>query len=518
MKRSERRSEKGDGKRSVGGFVHGIRWKITLGLVLIFLLSSASLYQMLQTRLRTRLEEQVTEEMTSLWQNANFYARQLLVTYGLNNDEEGFAEIGASLEEELTAATEWEAEACDCQGNLLDSPASQEERSSEEQELFDAAAAGRAVYRMVYDRAEFCRVTFVLPVLVSEKQVGILRVTADYSDRQQENAQTVRLVLGVMILAFGLAFILCLLLLNHFVTPLLQLSGHSRQAARSMCEKEMDQIPAVPELLTHRRDEIGVLAENYSRMLDTVQEQFQRIEGDRTQIQELLESRQEFFDQATHELKTPLTVIRGYAQLLQEDGGEDRELWETGLDQILRESDRLQRMVRQLLDLRSGPQETEKTRIELTGLARNVAESMELKARRYGNTLRVTGPEGCRILGQEELIRQLLVNLVDNAIKYGEENTPIEIETGEMGDEVFLAVVNSGTGLSQDELEHIFEPFYRVDKARSREQGSAGLGLTLCRKIAEAHGGLLTAESEPGRTVFRATFPRDGEEKGGTGI
>ncbi|MCD8329902.1 MAG: hypothetical protein LUC27_04325, partial [Lachnospiraceae bacterium] len=178
--------------------MHGIRWKITLGLVLIFLFGSVFLCQMLQTRLRRRLEEQITEEMTSLWQNANFYARQLLVTYGLNNDEEGFAEIGASLEEELNAATEWEAEACDCQGNLLDSPASQEERSSEEQELFDAAAAGRAGYRMVYDRAEFCRVTFVLPVLVSEKQVGILRVTADYSDRQQENAQTVRLVLGVM--------------------------------------------------------------------------------------------------------------------------------------------------------------------------------------------------------------------------------------------------------------------------------------------------------------------------------
>ncbi|MCD8329903.1 MAG: HAMP domain-containing histidine kinase, partial [Lachnospiraceae bacterium] len=298
----------------------------------------------------------------------------------------------------------------------------------------------------------------------------------------------------------------------------LQLSGHSRQAARRMREEEMDQIPAVPEPLMRRQDEIGVLAENYSRMLDTVQEQFHRIEGDRMQIQELLESRQEFFDQAAHELKTPLTVIRGYAQLLQEDGGEDRALWETGLDQILRESDRLQRMVRQLLDLRSRPQETERTWIDLTGLARNVAESMELKARRYGNTLRVMGPEGCRILGQEELIRQLLVNLVDNAIKYGEENTPIEIETGENRAGIYLTVKNSGPGLSPEELEHIFEPFYRVDKARSREQGSAGLGLTLCRKIAEAHQGLLTAESEPGRTVFRITFPRDGEEKGGTGI
>lgn len=112
-------------------------------------------------------------------------------------------------------------------------------------------------------------------------------------------------------------------------------------------------------------------------------------------------------------------------------------------------------------------------------------------------------PEALWVLGVEDRLRQVLINLVDNAIKYGDSHTTIRMDGVRKKGYVWLAVRNRGKGLNREEQEKIFEPFYRVDKAYSREQGSSGLGLSICKKIMEEHNGLINVKSKPGvQTIF----------------
>ncbi|MCI8789014.1 MAG: GHKL domain-containing protein, partial [Lachnospiraceae bacterium] len=252
-----------------------------------------------------------------------------------------------------------------------------------------------------------------------------------------------------------------------------------------------------------RRDEVGELSRNFSVMLETIGTQLTKMQKDKEQIVSLLGSRQEFYNNMTHELKTPLTTIQGYAQLMEEDQGADRQLTKQGLSQILQESTRMHQMVLQLLEMSDKSIYMEKRPVNLAALARNVAQALEIKAARYEMGIETSLPEELWTYGVEDRLRQVLINLVDNAIKYGDSRASIRISGMERNGFVWLFVRNRGKGLAPQEQERIFEPFYRVDKAYSREQGSSGLGLSICRKIIEEHEGLIGVKSKPeSQTVF----------------
>ena len=154
------------------------------------------------------------------------------------------------------------------------------------------------------------------------------------------------------------------------------------------------------------------------------------------------------------------------------------------------------------------PRGEEKAQIDMGNLLRSVSEAMEIKANRYGAYIRLKLEQNLYVWGQEERLRQVFINLIDNAVKYGEEGTEIRISGGRRKGHVLFSVSNKGQQMSQEELKHIFEPFYRADKEASREQGSAGLGLSICQKIMREHKGVIWAENRPeGRIGFFLLFP-----------
>ncbi|MDD6211736.1 MAG: HAMP domain-containing sensor histidine kinase [Clostridiales bacterium] len=480
----------------------GIRWKMTMGLMLIFLVSGLVMYGLMMRDLHLRMETQIGTDIQSIWQNSNIYTRQLLVTYGYNNDEEGFRQIWEFLREELNDGRADKVAAYDQDGSPL--AGGKGNMSLKGKNLFERAAEGKPVFQMDYNYEDYCLVSFVLPVEVEEKVVGYLYYQMDYSDTQKENIQFVRRMIQIIILIFCLSFLLCWGLLSQILAPILRLSRLSQRVSHVSGEENLSDLPEVRMSMRSRRDEIGELSENMNRMFRTMENQFRKIERDKTKMEELLESKQNFFDNATHELKTPLTTIQGYAQLIQQDDGRDKELFDKGMNHILKESQRLYQMVIQLLDMSDNRHHQEFKPMNLADLAERVAASMELRASRYGNTICFVRKEPCWILGQENRMRQLLINLLDNAVKYGKENKPIDLKVEGRDGQVIVTVINRGEGVHSQELEKIFEPFYRVNKAWSREQGSAGLGLAICQKIVMEHGGSIQAESEPGaETIFR---------------
>ena len=229
-------------------------------------------------------------------------------------------------------------------------------------------------------------------------------------------------------------------------------------------------------------------------------------------IRAAMDSQRAFIGDASHELRTPLSVIRANAELLKRHLSEPVSANSEAVDDIISESDRLGRLVSQMLTLAqadAGQAALPLSEVALDELADEVARSMRLLAARRGVSLETDVHGPVRLRGDGDLLRELMVILTDNAIKYTDAGGEVRLEVRSASSgKATVRVSDTGSGIPADALTHIFDRFYRVDKARSREAGGAGLGLAIARWIAEAHGGSIRVESVPGvGTAFTVELP-----------
>ncbi|MDD7739608.1 MAG: HAMP domain-containing sensor histidine kinase [Lachnospiraceae bacterium] len=501
-------------------FWHGIRFRMTAGLLFLAMLSGILLYAAATEMTRKNMEQQVVSDLQLLLENTKVYARQTLMLNNQNNDEEGFLNCASEIIEELRQTSRHRIALFSLDGTGLLSLGYED--SYEKDAVFDEisskdsfanALSGQASYSLFITRDGRYEVWFAMPLFVEGKQIGIVSYQIDYSDSYQQYSRIVRMVLNITLVILLLITCAILLFLTGILRPVQRLSRISSRVAAQIREEKISTDHLIGPSLTRRKDEIGQLARDYNLMLQTVESQFTRISEDRDNILQLLNSRQEFYNNVTHELKTPLTTIKGYAQLLEADHMQDEELFRTGLSHIQHESTRLHQMVLQLLEMSHREIHTRMVPVDAAAVLTQVAASMSLKARRYHNEIRVEGLSELVILGNEERLRELFINLIDNAIKYGDLGKPIVAQIETEASFAVIRIINEGPGIAPESLPHIFEPFFREDKERSRELGSAGLGLSLCKKIAEEHSGTITAKSIPGKeTVFLLHFPLYKEE------
>ena len=224
---------------------------------------------------------------------------------------------------------------------------------------------------------------------------------------------------------------------------------------------------------------------------------------DVTEQRKLDDSRREFVANVSHELRTPLTNVRGYAETLMSADDIDRDIQMRFLGVISSEADRMTRIVKDLLTLTRldyNRMEMHMQPMDLRELGQKAADAMEGQASGQGLTLTCTLPEEMpQVLGDAERIQQVIINIITNAIKYNKPQGSIAITGGVEGDQVFLRVEDTGIGVPKADLQRLFERFYRVDKARSRESGGTGLGLAIAKQIVESHGGRIGFDSEYGK-------------------
>lgn len=491
----------------------GIRRQMLLGLVVLFLAGGLCLYGVIHARLWQNQEEQIVRELQELQKNTLIYVRQLLMLRDANNDEESYGMIAEDIAQELKNLGGRSLCVLDRKGGFLEGSRQLLEEGTGED--LTRALNGQAAFTMTYPASDRMVVYFSMPVEVQGRNLGIIRYQVDASASYVQVAWTERLVYQLTAAVFALVFCLLAFFTGRMLTPIWQLTRISRQVVRDLTRQQVDMQMLAQLADSGRRDEMGELSRNFSVMLEMIGAQFQSMEADREKIIKLLGSRQEFYNNMTHELKTPLTTIQGYAQLMEADRGEDPELTRQGLEQILQESTRMHQMVLQLLEMSDKSIYMERKTVDMAGLGRSVAKALEVKARRYDMGIETKLPKQLTVWGVEERLRQVLINLVDNAIKYGDSHTMIQISGFRRNGWVALAVRNQGKGLEHQEQERIFEPFYRVDKAYSREQGSSGLGLAICRKIIEEHGGNIGVKSKPGeQTTFYIRLREGGERDG----
>jgi len=212
-------------------------------------------------------------------------------------------------------------------------------------------------------------------------------------------------------------------------------------------------------------------------------------------------------------LRTPLSNIRGYLEGIQ-DGVVKAD--EATLKLIYEEVQLLSRLVEDLHELalaESGGLSLDKQACDLRELAQDVASAMGYRIAAKGLKLKLELPELLALVSVDrQRIGQALRNLIDNAISFTPEGGEVTISVERTGNDVSVSITDTGTGIPPEDLPYIFERFYRVDKSRSRASGGSGLGLTITKRLIEAHGGRLTVESTPGKgSRFTFTLPAYGE-------
>lgn len=234
--------------------------------------------------------------------------------------------------------------------------------------------------------------------------------------------------------------------------------------------------------------------------------------SDITQRRRLEVLRRDFVANASHELKTPVAALRALAETLESALPEDPEAARGFVVRIGREAERLDALVRDLLDLsrvERGALAAEP--VDLVGLVKEVAESHADRAEERRIRLRTELLPGSSVRGDRAQLGLMLSNLVDNALRYTAARGLVRIRLDRIDDKVILQVADTGEGIPASELPRIFERFYRVDKARARRTGGTGLGLAIVRHVAESHGGTVTVESKVGKgSTFTVTLPVGG--------
>jgi signal transduction histidine kinase len=246
-------------------------------------------------------------------------------------------------------------------------------------------------------------------------------------------------------------------------------------------------------------DEFTLLAKEFNEMSDKISNTMERLSND-------MEMKQQFIDNLSHELRTPLTSIYGYAEYIQKAAISEVDKYEATAF-IMQESRRLQSMANRLLDMTIRKNiDIDIKEVDIDKLFEGVLRNIALAAKEKSISITIKN-QIKNILGDKDLIESLLINLLDNAIKASENKQTIELVGENLNGKALIKVIDHGQGIDKDHITHLTEAFYRVDKARARGEGGAGLGLALCKQIMDMHHGQLQVHSELSKgTTVSVTF------------
>lgn len=230
-----------------------------------------------------------------------------------------------------------------------------------------------------------------------------------------------------------------------------------------------------------------------------------------TELRRLERIRKDFVANVSHELRTPLTSIKGYLEALSELESSLPSEGKKFLLVLQKQSQRMENIVSDLLELakiESGKEKLQLNEIQVKPFLEKIVSAVSSLAQKKGQTLGIDAPEGLVVKADPDKLSRILINLIENAIKYTPENGKISVGGQKRGDWTDLFVKDNGIGIPPDDQNRIFERFYRVDRARSREMGGTGLGLSIVKHLVEAHGGFIKVESYPNEgSTFTARFP-----------
>lgn len=332
----------------------------------------------------------------------------------------------------------------------------------------------------------------------SEKADYVIRVAVPY-DGMREYMKTIApaVAMGIFV-AFLLAVMIGLRFTNTVIQPLYEISSEMEKVHTDALDFHFR---------NYRYGELNVISQATMKLAEKVRNHIRQIENEK-------KIRQEFFSNASHELKTPITAIRGYAELLENGFVQDEETKRNVIHRIRKATDNMTTLIDDILmisQLEAKEAEVTFSMVRINPLLEEIFESVEPIAANYQVAL-WRECEPLTVEASAKQLRELLMNLISNGIKYNHPGGNVWVSIRNIGGWLTIEVKDDGTGISKEDQQRIFERFYRVDKGRSKKMGGTGLGLSIVKHIVEFYEGDIHLESEPGKGscfVIRISMKRE---------
>ncbi|KAA1249824.1 HAMP domain-containing histidine kinase [Mycobacterium simiae] len=338
-------------------------------------------------------------------------------------------------------------------------------------------------------------------VSVRGPQGGLATVAIDLSDVQHTVRSLVWLQIGIGAAVLVVVGIAGYVVVRRSLKPLVEVE----QTAAAIAAGQLDR--RVRE--RDPRTEVGRLSLALNGMLSQIQQAVADSESSAEKARNSEDRMRRFITDASHELRTPLTTIRGFAELYRQGAASDVSML---LSRIESEASRMGLLVDDLLMLArlDAQRPLERSQVDLLVLAADAVHDARAVDPKRTITLDVLdGPGTPEVFGDEPRLRQVLSNLVANALRHTPESADVTVRVGTQGDDALLEVADQGPGMTPEDASRVFERFYRTDSSRARASGGTGLGLSIVDSLVKAHGGAVTVVTAPGEgCCFRVTLPR----------
>ncbi len=344
------------------------------------------------------------------------------------------------------------------------------------------------VYK-VYDERIKSNYIELIGDLSNETNDGVwVYMRSNYQSMHESASVSNQLLAYVGLFAMVVGILIIFIVSTSYTKPILRLANHAKKMAELDFNARYDE---------HRLDEIGLLGDSMNalsvKLEDTISElktANNELQSDIDRKQKQEEMRTEFLANVSHELKTPIALIQGYAEGLQDNVNDDAESREFYCDVIIDEANKMNKMVKSLLSLNQlefGSGQIHFERFDIIDVIQSVINSYEILGKDKEVTLSFQKPEPIYVWADEYMVEEVVTNYISNAFNHVAGDMVIEIKAEIREQVVHISVFNSGKPIPTEDVDRIWDKFYKVDKARTREYGGNGIGLSIVKAIMEAH-------------------------------
>ncbi|MCH5139113.1 HAMP domain-containing protein, partial [Clostridiaceae bacterium UIB06] len=399
-----------------------IKRKFTIGLLLIFYIGYNTMTFFINRLIVQNNKDIIKKELLTFEKDLTIYLRQY---FELKNKDMGFKNFNASSKDiasSLSTKTgnrvilysydgKFLADSANANGQVLNYE-DIDNKSIYSNEDLKLSISNKSAFTILPVKDKYL-VVFSCPIINNKKSIGIIRSVMDYSEIFSSSKNLLKLTNSFVLLVFGGIFLFVVLLATKITIPILKLSKVIKEVAKGNFDEDIN---------INSKDEIEELSLNFIKMKDTLKIQIETIQNDRDDLKRISNHRKVFFDNMTHEMKTPLTIISGYSQILLKQNFSDKEFAIKSIKKINAESERMHNMVIELLEIskvESNIASDINEEVNLSQIIASACNDMKIRADKYEIHIENTIDEAVTVLGSGNELRRVIINIIDNAIKYG---------------------------------------------------------------------------------------------------
>lgn len=459
-----------------------IKYKITVGILVILIILGMIMNFSISSILKRDMECNITNSLEEIMKSTREAIKYRLTIDPSVNKKKLLLQEAEYLNNYISLNYESNSKIIGLDNQVYISNINNEINNIEN--LFLRAVEGEVVVNLNYtDKGLDGYLTYL--IFINRESLGVLHLEKNFDDIYIQYQKTLTFMRIIVIVIFLFILILSYLIASKVTYPItLLIKGI----------KDVGDGNYGDPILYKGNDEIAIVTKEFNNMNSKIQQQITTIKSEKEKVETLENSRKQFFDNVTHEIKTPLTAIIGYAEMIKDNIVDSEEFKHKSIERIYSESRRLNLLVLDLINISKGLSAVNenKVNIDVSNVLNQICDDMQIKANKYGININRNINDGF-IYGRVNKIRELIINILDNAIKYLRNSNEIYIKSEVKENYYNIQVINSAEIIPEEVYKSIFEPFIRNNNYK--DEDSRGLGLYLCSEIVKDHDGEISIDN-----------------------